>query len=111
MNPTLISLDDFCQAHLFYMDVVNQICYLSSISGQWKKYLSLISQNLHEKRLPLFNINVAVITAFDPENPVVPLLSPAETFFSTESSFLKGRKAMIIFVSSNNYRKKAFLTV
>ena len=109
MNPTLTSLDDVCCAHLFYKEkeVSDQICYLSSIIGSWNNYNSLISEILREKGLPLFNINVAIITASDTENPVVPPLFPAETFFITESSFRKGRKTMIIIVSSNNNRKKA----
>jgi len=102
LNSGLLDLCDFCYAHVFFKEENSgNLTYLSSIGGPWDNYFGSISRMLSEKQRPLFNIKVAIVTEIVSTVPVIPTLAPAETFFITKFSYKKGRKVMIIIVSSN----------
>ena len=109
-NSDLLGPKDICYAHIFFKDEgVDNLEYVSSVSGEWGQYFKLIQQTLLDNQRPSFNIHVGIVNP----DPLIPTdLSPIESFFTENDSFRKGHRIMILVVSADSNRKQTnnFLT-
>ena len=106
-NSELERLDTLCHAQIFFKDKnSDELTFLSSIETSWNIFYVSISNLLAEKELPRFNVKVGIVKETTASNiPIIPVLSPAESFFTTKFSYKNGQKIMIIVVTADDLRK------
>ena len=104
INRLLSGPKNICYAHIFFKDEgVDNLEYVSSVSGEWGQYYKLIQQTLLDNKRPSFNIHVGIVNP----DPLIPTdLYPAESFFTENDSFRKGHRIMILVVSADSNRKQ-----
>ena len=109
-NSELERLDTLCHAQIFFKDKnSDELTFLSSIETSWNIFYVSISNLLAEKELPRFNVKVGIVKETTASNiPIIPVLSPAESFFTTKFSHKNGQKIMIIVVTADDLRKLFF---
>lgn len=102
LNEKLKSNSDICFVHLFYKNQDStDLSFLSSFKSVWKNLYASIDHELALKELPIFQIKVGILSTPN----TMPELQNGQTFFSTDQSYIKGRRIMTIIVSSHPDRK------